>query len=267
MDYDLVYGRNIGLFTKEEQEKLKAAKVAIAGVGGVGGIQAATLARFGIGKMAIMDPGVFDEPDMNRQYAATKSTLGRNKAIATAQFLRDINPFIEIDVVDRALTKENELEEFIADSDLVIDAIDYTGFDHKARFAEIARKMGTYNLSAPIPDFGTLLMIFDPEGMTMEAFLGAPKNKNQLRDFAPPPERYFGKSLCPKNLNDFFRNKLSYISTNAGAAALNGGVVATEAALMITGKRKKRDIVTVPQVMYIDLLSRVFTIFNPMDVE
>ena len=104
MDYDLVYGRNIGLFTKEEQEKLKAAKVAIAGVGGVGGIQAATLARFGIGKMAIMDPGVFDEPDMNRQYAATKSTLGRNKAIATAQFLRDINPLIDLDVFFRGLT-------------------------------------------------------------------------------------------------------------------------------------------------------------------
>jgi molybdopterin/thiamine biosynthesis adenylyltransferase len=196
MDYDLVYGRNIGLFTKEEQEKLKGAKVAIAGVGGVGGIQAATLARFGIGKMAIMDPGVFDEPDMNRQYAATKSTLGKNKAIATAQFLKDINPFMEIDVVDRALTKENELEEFIADSDLVIDAIDYTGFDHKARFAEIARKMGTYNLSAPIPDFGTLLMIFDPEGMTMEEFFGAPKNKSQFRQFAPPLKGFLGKNTA-----------------------------------------------------------------------
>jgi tRNA A37 threonylcarbamoyladenosine dehydratase len=35
----------------------------------VGGIEAATLAKMGIGELTIFDPGVFDEPDMNRHSA------------------------------------------------------------------------------------------------------------------------------------------------------------------------------------------------------
>ncbi|MDZ7698407.1 MAG: ThiF family adenylyltransferase [Deltaproteobacteria bacterium] len=265
MNYEEVYGRNIGLFTREEQQKLRDAKVAIAGVGGVGGVQAATLARFGIGKLAIMDPGVFDEPDMNRQYGATKSTLGMNKAVATGRLLRDINPFMAVDVVDKALVSKSDLEAFMQDSALVIDAIDYTGFNHKARFAETARALGVYNISAPIPDFGMLMMIFDPNGMTLEEFMGAPEDESLLPDFAAPPQRFFGSKYRPKNIYDFFEGEIGHISTNAGATALNGGIVATEAALIITGKRKKEDIVTVPRVTYIDLEKRIFEVFNPLE--
>ena len=93
------------------------------------------------------------------------------------------------------------------------------------------------------------------------------KIKASSGSLPPPPERFFGKKHRPINIDDFFEGKTPYISTNAGAAALNGGLVATEAALMITGKRKKVDIVTVPRVTYIDLQARVFTVFNPMEVE
>ena len=90
MNYDQVYLRNIGIFTGRQQARLRQAKITVAGVGGVGGIQAVTLARMGIGEMTIMDPGVFDEPDMNRQYAAMKNTIGQNKARATAGLLKKI---------------------------------------------------------------------------------------------------------------------------------------------------------------------------------
>jgi molybdopterin/thiamine biosynthesis adenylyltransferase len=66
MTYDEAYNRNIGIFTHEEQKHLRESKVTIAGVGGVGGIQAATLARFGVGELAFFDPGIFDEPDLNK---------------------------------------------------------------------------------------------------------------------------------------------------------------------------------------------------------
>ncbi len=61
MNYDQGYLRNIGVFSSEQQDKLRHAKVTVAGGGGVGGIQAVTLARMGIGEMTIMDPGVFEQ--------------------------------------------------------------------------------------------------------------------------------------------------------------------------------------------------------------
>ena len=36
--YEKVYARNYGVFTKQEQQQLKNARVAIVGAGGVGGI-------------------------------------------------------------------------------------------------------------------------------------------------------------------------------------------------------------------------------------
>lgn len=45
IQYDEIYIRNIGLFTVEEQQKLRDSVVAIAGVGGVGSYQAVALAR------------------------------------------------------------------------------------------------------------------------------------------------------------------------------------------------------------------------------
>jgi tRNA A37 threonylcarbamoyladenosine dehydratase len=116
MSYQDVYQRNYGLFLEEEQEKIRNSKIAIAGVGGVGGIQAATLARFGIGELSILDPGIFDEPDMNRQFGATKSNIGRNKAIAIGEMLKEINPFMKLNVFTQALNDQQSIEDFISDS-------------------------------------------------------------------------------------------------------------------------------------------------------
>lgn len=264
MEYREVYSRNIGLFTEEEQERLRNAKVAIAGVGGVGGIQAVTLARMGLGEISIMDPGFFDEPDMNRQYGAMLSTLGKNKASALGEILKDVNPFLKVNVYPHEINEIEKLREFIEKSALVVDAIDYAGFNHKVLLAQVAREKGLYNLSAPIPDFGALLMVFDPNGMTLEEFLGAPSDIEQQKIFKVPSERLFGNSRFPRNLKDMLNGHRNFISTNAGAAALNGGLLATEAALIITRKRAPEDIIAVPNVIFVDMLSRKFDIYNPL---
>jgi molybdopterin/thiamine biosynthesis adenylyltransferase len=264
MDYDQAYLRNFGLFTREEQEKLRNAKVAVAGLGGVGGVQAATLARMGIGEMAVMDPGSFDPSDMNRQFGARKSTLGRNKALATAEFLRDINPFMKLEVFDQ-LMDEEAFGGFIENSAVVIEAIDYVAFDYKAAFHRAARAQGRIVLTSPIPDFGALMMVFDPHGMTMEELMGAPPDREGQRAFRAPVDRMFGSRLKPKNISDFYDERCPYISTNAGAAALSGSLVATEAALIVTGKRRREDIVFAPRLVYADLFERVFRVMNPLE--
>jgi hypothetical protein len=262
MDYWQVYQRNVGLFSREQQERLRDAKVFVAGVGGVGGIEAATLARFGIGELVVMDPGVFDEPDMNRQFGAMASTLGENKARVTARLLRDINPFLKVEALEYAPQDDAELAARMAGSALVIDAVDYAGFDYKARFARVARSLNLLNVTAPIPGFGTLLAIFDPGGMTLEEFYRAPADPAAWPAFRIPMDRILGEKRYAHIVKGFLGGERGYLTTCAGAAALNGGLVATEIALIIAGLRRREEIAVAPRVTYVDILSRVFEVYT-----
>ncbi|MFA6119342.1 MAG: ThiF family adenylyltransferase [Parachlamydiales bacterium] len=255
MDYFEMYTRNIGIFTKDEQNKLKNATVFFAGVGGVGGIQAVTLARMGLKEIIIMDPGVFDEADMNRQYGAATSSLGKNKAFVMGNILKDIAPFTKITVFEKTLP-EKELNKWIGISDLVVDAIDLSDFKYKYMFARIAREHGKYNLSCPIPYLSAILMIFDPDGMKFEEFACNERYPQFIKD------EYKLQFQREENINTDLPF-IGSISTNSGAAALSGALLATEAALIITKKRKKEDLVIVPDVTYIDLFTRSLNVFNP----
>jgi molybdopterin/thiamine biosynthesis adenylyltransferase len=257
MKYKEIYNRNIGIFSEKQQKLLKNATVFIAGVGGVGGIQAMTLARAGIGEIIIMDPGYFDPPDMNRQYGAFKSTLGKNKALVTSKFLKDAAPFTKITAYNHKLD-EKTLRMHIKKCNLVIDAIDLSDFEYKALFAKTAKEEGKYNLSSPIPELGAILMIFDPNGMTFEEFT---QNKSY------PPITNLAKKQITKT--KYVSKDLPFLSSKAScsiAASLSAGLLANEAALIICNKRKKKDLIIVPYITYIDLFNRSFKIFNPLSI-
>ncbi len=262
MDYQLCYQRNIGLFSPQQQEMLRAAHVVVAGVGGVGGIEAATLARMGVGAMTIFDPGIFDEPDMNRQFGAVASSIGRNKALATADLLRDINPFLELTALDYAPHSDAELDGLLSGASVAIDAIDYLGFDYKARFAQAARRAGCYNFTAPISGLGTALIIFDPDGMTLEQLYDAPADKTAWPDHQLPLDTLLGPDRFGGLITDMRQGRRSYLSNCAGIAALNGGLVAGEITMLLTGMRSLQELICAPRAVYVDLLRRHFEIFR-----
>ena len=56
--YEDLFQRNIGVFTAEEQERIRGLVVAIAGAGGLGGPVAYNLARLGVGEIRLADPEV-----------------------------------------------------------------------------------------------------------------------------------------------------------------------------------------------------------------
>jgi molybdopterin/thiamine biosynthesis adenylyltransferase len=263
ISYDEIYTRNIGLFTTEEQQKLREASAAIAGVGGVGSYQAVALARQGIGELRIMDPGVFDEPDLNRQYGALVSTIGENKAVATTRILQDINPHLKVKTWTKAAQTSEEVAEFVDGATLVIDAIDYAGFGHKQLLHARARANGQYILSSPIPGFGATLMVFSPDGMTMEEYYGAPSDRALYQKFMLSMDSTMPTELIPPVYRDFEQGRIGYISTNGAAAQLSGAITGLEAALMITGKRTKAELIVVPEVIYLDLFNRNYQIWNP----
>lgn len=113
------------LLGHEKLEILKNAHVLVVGLGGVGAYAAEMIARAGVGRMTLADADTVGETNLNRQLLALNSTLGRPKAEVLAERLRDINPAIELTVVNRYIKDEATYELLdAAPYDYVVDCID-----------------------------------------------------------------------------------------------------------------------------------------------
>lgn len=113
------------LLGAEKLEKLRAAHVLVVGLGGVGAYAAEMIVRAGVGRMTIADADDVAPSNINRQLVALHSTVGRRKAEILAERLRDINPEIELTVVDRYIKdEETDLLLDAAKYDYAVDAID-----------------------------------------------------------------------------------------------------------------------------------------------
>jgi len=95
---------------EEKTNQLINKNVIVVGLGGVGGICAEMIARAGIGKMTIADGDVVDLSNCNRQIAALHSTAQQSKAEVMAARIRDINPAIELTVLNEFIEKERSIE-------------------------------------------------------------------------------------------------------------------------------------------------------------
>ena len=113
------------LLGEEKLEQLKRASVLVVGLGGVGAYAAEMIARAGVGRMTIADADTVSATNINRQLIALHSTIGREKSDLMAERLRDINPEIELTVINRFI-KDDETDALLdSDSfDFVVDAID-----------------------------------------------------------------------------------------------------------------------------------------------
>ncbi|MCW0484708.1 tRNA threonylcarbamoyladenosine dehydratase [Gaoshiqia sediminis] len=110
---------------KTKMEKLKHAHVLVVGLGGVGAYAAEQLCRAGIGKLTIVDGDVVEMTNRNRQLPALISNQGQSKAEIMGQRFRDINPDIELHVINEYLKDERMIEVLEeARYDYVVDAID-----------------------------------------------------------------------------------------------------------------------------------------------
>ena len=107
----------------EGQLKLKQAKVLLVGAGGLGAPLGLYLTAAGVGRIGIVDFDVVDLTNLQRQVIHGTSDVGRKKLDSAAESMREINPNVEIDRFETALTSENALG-ILKDYDLVIDGTD-----------------------------------------------------------------------------------------------------------------------------------------------
>jgi len=96
----------------------------VVGMGGVGSFAAEFICRSGVGSMTLVDGDVVEASNRNRQLPALVSTQGQNKAVLMAARLKDINPEIELNVIQEFIRPEAVASILSTKFDYVVDAID-----------------------------------------------------------------------------------------------------------------------------------------------
>ncbi|MFN0168998.1 MAG: ThiF family adenylyltransferase [Bryobacteraceae bacterium] len=107
------------------QEKLIGSRVAIVGCGALGSFHAASLARAGVGSLAVIDRDYVEPSNLQRQWLFEESDAAEAlpKAIAAERALTRINSSIRISSHIADLTPDN-VEDLLDGADLVMDGTD-----------------------------------------------------------------------------------------------------------------------------------------------
>ena len=115
------------------QDAFSSATVAICGLGGLGSNIAFFLVRAGIGKLILIDFDRVDITNLHRQqYKA--SQIGQYKTEALAENLKEIAPYILLELHAKNITEENA-KSLLSAADIICEAFDSS--EAKAMLTEI----------------------------------------------------------------------------------------------------------------------------------
>lgn len=118
------YSRTELIFGKDAMQKIFQSRVAVFGLGGVGGNCAEALARSGVGTLDLVDSDRVTLSNLNRQLFAVRSNIGRYKADAAADRIRDIDPDITVHPRKIFYLPENADQFDFTQYDYIVDCID-----------------------------------------------------------------------------------------------------------------------------------------------
>ena len=241
MDLNVYYKtatkRNIGIVTPQEQEQLRQSRIAIVGMGGGGGIDLTTLVRMGIGRFNIADFDTFDVVNINRQAGAMQTTFGRPKVEVMAEMAQNIHPGVQIRQFGSGISEHN-IDDFLGEVDLVIDALDV--FAHPARLLlyGAARRKGIPVLFGIPPGLSATLSVFMPDGPTFEEYFDIRPGMTPFEIMAA-----FVVGLTPAGTHwsytDMTRTEPSEQAAPSSAASMSmlAGMLATEALVILLKRR------------------------------
>src|SRR2546423_2512710 len=107
------------------QQQILASHAVIAGCGALGSLQAASLARAGVGKITIIDRDFVEENNLQRQllFDEEDAAAGNPKAIAAQRALARVNSSIEIEAVVDDLSSSNAAD-LLSGAQVILDGTD-----------------------------------------------------------------------------------------------------------------------------------------------
>lgn len=261
--YEEKFCRNIGIFTQEEQNKLKKTTIGIAGMGGVGGMLAERLIRIGVGKLKITDTGAFELSNFNRQVGANEETMNLKKADVLYHELKKINTEAEIIFNNEGIRSAMDASDFVDGCDLVIDEMDYGAWKESIYLQRTARKNGIHYLFSGAIGFGALLTNFDPTGMTLEEYNGISPEEDLEKietgsvssdKVLPIVPSYASDAMSMEMMKEILSGErpVPTCSIGVGLASLLAGNEAVNTLL------RRKEIITAPNYLYVDLMDRKF---------
>ena len=107
---------------KELHKAFASATVAVCGLGGLGSNIAIALARAGIGRLILIDFDRVDITNLHRQqYKADQ--IGLYKTRALAENLKEIAPYISLEIHTERITEENA-QALLSGADIICEAFD-----------------------------------------------------------------------------------------------------------------------------------------------
>jgi len=113
------------LILGHESVNLLAQKhVLVCGLGGVGAVAAEQICRAGIGRLTIVDGDTVHPSDRNRQLPALLSTEGIAKSEVMRTRLLDINPHLQLVVINEYIKDQRLIDILEQGYDYMVDAID-----------------------------------------------------------------------------------------------------------------------------------------------
>lgn len=107
----------------EGQERIAASNVLIVGAGGLGSPVITYLAAAGVGHIGVVDGDIVELSNLQRQVVFSTSDLGRKKAVAAGERIKEINPDVRVEVYDEFLSLEN-VGDLIGQYDFVCEGSD-----------------------------------------------------------------------------------------------------------------------------------------------
>ena len=157
------YARHLVLpeFGERGQEALKAASVVIVGAGGLGSPAALYLAAAGVGRIGLIDFDKVDVTNLQRQILYGTSDVGSSKLEAARARLADLNPTVQIDTHDVALSSANALE-ILRGYDVILDGTD--NFPTRYLVNDASVLLGIPNAYGSIYRFDGQVSVFGAKG-------------------------------------------------------------------------------------------------------
>ena len=177
--YYLVRDRNFGVYTKEEQEKIRKAKICVAGQGCVGELAAVEVTRIGFGTVRIIDQDKLELSNLNRNAYGLYSQLGKYKTQNMKKLLDDATAHtIKVEVINEMVNTKNALKVFKG-MDVIIQGIDNM-------YARVIIHRAAKKLGIPVvtmsggPPYRAFMSTVLPNGIDYETLLNLPTKNLDL---------------------------------------------------------------------------------------
>lgn len=129
---------------EENLRKIENVRVGVAGAGGLGSNCALSLVRSGFKKFVIADFDRVELANLDRQFYFFEQ-VGLRKVEALRANLLKVNPYLELDTVDKRIEREN-IKELFHDCDIIVEGFDRP--DYKSMLISELSPLGKFIVSA-----------------------------------------------------------------------------------------------------------------------